>query len=39
MWDIIEVITFALNLVVLTCVLNQSKGHWLLLDAWRTIIT
>ncbi len=39
MWDIIKVITFALNFVVLTCVLNQSKGHWLSSNAWRITIT
>ncbi len=37
-WAIVKVVTFALNLIVSTCVLNQSKGHWLLLDALTIII-
>ncbi len=31
MWPIVEAITFTLNHVVSTCVMNQTKGHWLLL--------
>ncbi len=38
MWAIVEAMTICLNLVVSTCVLNQSKGHWLLFDALVTII-
>jgi hypothetical protein len=38
-WAIDEVITSTLNPVVLACVMNYSKGHWLLLDALTTIIT
>ncbi len=39
-WAIIEVIAYTLNLVVLAhCVMNQSKGHWSLLDALTTNIT
>jgi hypothetical protein len=37
-WVVAKVVTFALNLIVSTCVLNQSKGHWLLLDALTIII-
>jgi hypothetical protein len=38
-WDIIKVVTFALKLVVLTCVLSQSKGHWLLSNTLTITIT
>jgi hypothetical protein len=38
-WVVAKVVTFALNLIVSTCVLNQSKGHRLLLDALTIIIT
>ncbi len=38
-WAVAKVVTFALNLIVSTCVLNQSKGHWLSLDALPIIIT
>jgi hypothetical protein len=38
-WAITEVIISTLNLVVLTCVMNLSMGHWLLLDALTIIIT
>jgi hypothetical protein len=38
-WAVTEVIISTLNLVVLTCVMNLSMGHWLLLDALTTIIT
>jgi len=37
-WVIVEAITFALNLVASTCVLNQSKGQWLL-NALTIVIT
>ncbi len=30
MWGDVEVVTFALNPIVSTCKLNQSRGHWLL---------
>ncbi len=39
MWVIVEAITFTLNLVVSACVMNQSRGRWLLLDALTTTIT
>jgi hypothetical protein len=29
-WVVVEAITFALNFVISTCVLNQSKGQWML---------
>ncbi len=32
MWAIVETIIVCLNLVVITCVLNQSRGHWILFD-------
>ncbi len=32
MWAIAETILMCLNLVVIACVLNQSRGHWLLFD-------
>jgi hypothetical protein len=35
---IVEAITTCMNLLVTTCVLNQSRGHWLLLDVLVTII-
>jgi hypothetical protein len=38
-WAISEVIISILNLVVLTCAMNLSMGHWLLLNALTTIIT
>ncbi len=38
-WVVVEVITFALNHVVLTCVLNQSRGHWLLFNTLTTCVT
>jgi hypothetical protein len=31
-WVVAEVVTFSFNPIVSTCVLNQSRGHWLLLD-------
>ncbi len=31
-WAIIEVITSYLNSIVSTCVMNQSRSHWLLSD-------
>ncbi len=38
-WAIVEAITFTLNPVISTCVMNHIKGHWLLLDALTTAIT
>ncbi len=38
MWAIIETIITCLNLVVSTCVLNESKGHGLLFDTLVTTI-
>ncbi len=32
-WVIVEVVTSCLNPFVSTYVMNQSRGHWLLLDA------
>ncbi len=32
-WDVVEVITSCLNLFVSTYVMNQSRGHWMLLDS------
>ncbi len=33
MWAIVQVVTSYLNHVVSACVMNQSRGHWLLLNA------
>jgi hypothetical protein len=38
-WVIIEAITFILNHVVSTYVMNKSRGHWLLSNALTTPIT
>jgi hypothetical protein len=38
-WVIDEVITSTLNPIVLACVMNWCKDHWLLLDVLTTIIT
>jgi hypothetical protein len=32
-WVIVQVITSYLNHVMLACVMNQSRGYWLLLNA------
>jgi hypothetical protein len=37
-WAIVEALTFALNPIVSTCVLNQLGGHWLLSNALTIII-
>jgi hypothetical protein len=37
-WAIIEGIISCMNLVVNACVMNQSRGHWLLLDALITTV-
>jgi hypothetical protein len=36
-WAITEAITYCLNIVVNACVMNQSRGCWLLSDALTTI--
>jgi hypothetical protein len=36
MWATVKIVTFILNHVVLACVMNQFKGHWLLLDTLTT---
>jgi hypothetical protein len=38
MWAIAKVVTMCLNVVVISCVLNQSRAHWLLFDALVTTI-
>jgi hypothetical protein len=38
-WAIVEAITFTLNLIVFACVMNQSRGHWLLSNALTICIT
>jgi hypothetical protein len=38
-WAIAEAITFTLNLVAYACVMNQSRGHWLLSNALTISIT
>ncbi len=38
MQAIAEAITTCMNLLVTACVLNQSRGHWLLLDVSVAII-
>jgi len=37
-WAIAQTIFTCLNLVVIACVLNQSRGHWLLFDVLMTKI-
>lgn len=37
-WVIVKVIISVLNLIVLVCVMNQSKCHWLLFNALTTSI-
>jgi hypothetical protein len=39
MWDVAKVVTFTLNPMVITSVMNQSHGHSLLLDVLTTTIT
>jgi hypothetical protein len=39
MWAIVQVVTSYLNHVVSTCAMNQSRGHWLLLNALTIVIT
>jgi hypothetical protein len=38
-WAIAEAITFTLNHVISACVMNQSRCHWLFLDALTITIT
>jgi hypothetical protein len=38
-WHICQIIVNNLSLVVTTCVLNQSKGHWLLSGAFNFAIS
>ncbi len=33
MWAIVKIIIHCLNVMVMVCVMNQSKGHWLLSNA------
>ncbi len=37
-WAIAKAIISCLNFIVNACVMNQSKGHWLLSDALTTIV-
>jgi hypothetical protein len=37
-WAIAKIVIMCLNAVVISCVLNQSKVHWLLFDALVTTI-
>jgi hypothetical protein len=37
-WIVAEATTSHLNFIVSTCVMNESKGHWVLLDALTTTI-
>ncbi len=37
-WIVVKVTTSCLNFVVSTCVMNESKGHWLLSDTLTTAI-
>ncbi len=39
MWVVAKVLTYALNHVVTTCVMNQSHGHWFLLNVSTIAIT
>jgi len=38
-WVVIEVVTYTLNPIVSTCVLNQFRGSWLLSNTLTIIIT
>ncbi len=37
-WVVVEVVTSCLNSIVSRCVMNQSRGNWLLLDTLTTTI-
>jgi hypothetical protein len=39
MWAIVEVVTSTLKPIVLTSMLNQSEGYWLLSNTLTTTIT
>jgi hypothetical protein len=38
-WHIYQIVVDCFSLVVTTCVLNQSRGHWLLSDAFHFVIS
>jgi len=38
-WHICHIILDSLGVVVFTCILNQSRGHWLLSDALKFSIS
>lgn len=38
MWVIVQVVTSYLNHVVSACAMNQSRDHWLLLNALTIVI-
>jgi hypothetical protein len=38
-WHICKIVVDCLSLVVITYVLNQSRGHWLLSDAFHSAIS
>jgi hypothetical protein len=38
-WHICQIVVDYLSLVVTTCVINQSRGHWLLSDAFHFAIS
>ncbi len=38
-WHICQIVVDCFSLVVTTCVLNQSKGHWLLSNAFHSTIS
>jgi hypothetical protein len=38
-WEISRIIVDYLSLIVTTCVLNQSSGHWLLTDALNFVVS
>lgn len=37
-WVVVNAITSYLNLIMITCMMNQSRGHWLLSNALITIV-
>jgi hypothetical protein len=38
-WHIYQIVVDCFSLVVIACVLNQSRGHWLLSDAFHSTIS
>jgi hypothetical protein len=38
-WQIYQIIVDYLSPIVIACVLNQSSGHWLLIDALNYVIS